>query len=583
MMGIAIDFETYYDKEYSIKTMGVDSYIHDERFDAYLVAVYDGDRIEYVGHPRDFDWSKVKGRLALAHNVRFDETVYLKLQETGIIPKACTPRDWFCTADMAVYLRAPRTLGGAVRALLGRTRDKSTREKLKGLTYEKACASGLKEEADNYALQDAKDCWELFKKFGDQWPTFEQRVSKKNREDSRRGVRINVDKLKEYLNDIAEVRWNAEKDIPWDWDSNKTPLAPTKLRLQCREAGIPCPTSLAQDSKECQLWEDTYGDNYPWVGAMRDWRRSNIVYKKLQAIEKRRQGDIFPYTIKYWGGHTGRFSGDGGFNMQNIYREPVMGVDFRSLFIPREDKVMMVADLSQIEARILLWLAGDMETLKQIANGFHPYEAHAVKSMGWDASKGKLKELDHPKYLLAKARVLGLGYQCGWERFIAMARILCGLELTPAESKATVKDFRATNPLIPKLWNNLHRGCAWSRGGDYSVELPSKRWMDYMDVKYTSKGLTCRVEIGGPRVKIYGGKIAENVTQATARDMFVEGMMKLHDAGIPQLWHVHDEYVLEVDKGTDPREIDELISVTPDWLEGCPIDTEITTSDCYGK
>ena len=116
---------------------------------------------------------------------------------------------------------------------------------------------------------------------------------------------------------------------------------------------------------------------------MRDWRRSNILLKRLQTIQRRIRPDgTFPFSIKYFGGHTGRFSGDGGLNIQNMPRGAIMGVDLRALFIPRPGKTFIIADLAQIEARITLWLAKDFETLALVEEGISVYEAHAIATMG---------------------------------------------------------------------------------------------------------------------------------------------------------------------------------------------------------
>ena len=197
---------------------------------------------------------------------------------------------------------------------------------------------------------------------------------------------------------------------------------------------------------------------------------------------------------------------------------------------------------------------------------------------------GSLKAKDPAKYALAKARVLGLGFGCGPDKFQVLAKVMCDLDLTLKECKQIVKDFRATNKKIVAFWARLQRGALWSRGGDYEVELPSGRTMTYYDIRRGSSGITASLERGGTRrVHTYGGKIAENVTQATARDVFCEGMLCLEDMGLPQLFHVHDEHVLEVDIDVKEEDIEHAIAVTPDWLEGCPVGAEVIKVDRYTK
>jgi len=462
--------------------------------------------------------------------------------------------------------------------------DKSIRDKLGKITYAEACEQGMKEEVDRYALEDAQRCYEIFAKYHDKWPALEQAISIQNREDGARGVAVDTDLLKTYINDLQQTRWKAGNLIPWDWDENKTPLSPKALKFQCKKEGIRCPLSLAKDSPDCISWENEFGEKYPWVGAMRDWRRSNIMLKRLLTVQNRLRDGIFPYTIKYFGAHTGRFSGDGGFNMQNMPRGENMGVNLRSLFIPRPGKQMVIADLAQIEARIILWLSGDMASLKEIEHGMSVYEAHAVRTMGWNPDNGNLKAKDPAKYALAKARVLGLGFGCGSAKFQVLAKTMCGIDMTAPESKATVTDFRNTNPKIVQFWRRLQRDCAWSCGNNYEVELPSGRMMEYYNVASNGNGLSAELVQGGARrVKLYGGKLAENVAQATARDVFIEGMTCLKDMGFTQLFHAHDEYVLEVDQDVKVKEIQNAISVTPEWLKGCPIGAEVSVEQRYTK
>jgi DNA polymerase len=580
----AIDFETHYTKDYSITELGVDAYIRHPDFDPYLVAIY-GEDIKWVGNPRDFDWSRIQGADLVAHNARFDETVFMRCQELNIIPVTFKTGNWYCSADMSVYLSAPRNLAGAAHALLGIDVDKSTRDMLGKISYQEACKKGLKNKVHEYALNDAQLCYALFTMHGGKWPELERGISKLNRESSRRGVHIDVPKLDKYLQDLQTVRWEAAKLIPWEWEDGKTPLSAKSLRLHCRQVGIRCPESLAKDDPDCIAWEDEFGQKYPWVGAMRDWRRSNIMFLRLQTIKERLLPDgSFPYTIKYFGAHTGRFAGDGGFNMQNMPRGENMGVDLRSLFLPRPGKKMVVADLAQIEARITLYLAGDTATLKEIAKGISVYEAHAIRTMGWDRSKGDLKKVDPEFYRLAKARVLGLGFGCGHIKFKELAKMMCDLDITPEQAKQAVMDFRQTNPLITRLWNKLHRDYTWSRGGNYQMELPSGRTITYHDVRTDRDGTTAVTEIGSPRrTHFFGGKLMENAVQATARDVFVEGMDRLARKGIPNLFHAHDEYVTEVDKDFDKEDIRQEIIKAPEWLEGCPLDAEVMEVECYTK
>src|SRR5882724_1290016 len=181
----------------------------------------------------------------------------------------------------------------------------------------------------------------------------------------------------------------------------------------------------------------------------------------------------------------------------------------------------VICDLAQIEARVLLTLIKDYGQLELIRKGVSPYEAHARASMGWEG--GELKTEDPKRYKLAKARVLALGYGCGWKKFIFMAyqpaylgkdakevfsapvqtqdvlnfqdflykyekdkvniqkwnRREEALEREWVNSWLIVNDFRRSNPRIPKFWELLDRSIKACDGSDYSIRLPSGRELRY--------------------------------------------------------------------------------------------------------
>ena len=101
MNTFAIDFETYYDKECSIKTLGAVGYFNHPLFDAYMVSVVGDEGTSFVGDPRDFDWSIIKGHRALSHNAPFDQSLYLHGVAKQWWPSV-DYAEWLCTADLVV-------------------------------------------------------------------------------------------------------------------------------------------------------------------------------------------------------------------------------------------------------------------------------------------------------------------------------------------------------------------------------------------------------------------------------------------------------------------------------------------------
>ena len=77
--------------------------------------------------------------------------------------------------------------------------------------------------------------------------------------------------------------------------------------------------------------------------------------------------------------------------------------------------------------------------------------------------------------------------------------------------------------------------------------------------------------------------IVSNCVQAVARDVFADSLLRLRRVGVDVVFHVHDEAVCEVAPGTDPHEIERIMSITPDWLPGCPLAAEAVVTKRYCK
>ena len=582
-MAVAIDFESYYSKDCGISNLGPWRYLTAPECDVYLVAVY-GDGIDFVGRPESFDWRLLNGKFLLAHNLAWDGLVFAHLQERGIVPRGITFSGFACTANLAVYLGAPRNLAGAAKQLLGLDVSKDLRTWMKGKTWNDAVQAGKGEELQEYCLRDAKTCHALWEKFGSGWPSHEQLLSAHTMRMGWRGVAVDSQRVEDSIRHLDRVMWEAQTKIPWS-ESDSAILSPKALGMACRAAGITPPPSLSEDDPECEKWERTYGEQYPWVRAMRDYRKANALREKLKTMRDRTRptDTCMGFGLKYFGAATGRWSGDAGFNIQNLPRGESYGVDLRACIVPRPGRVFVASDLCQIEPRVLAWLCGDQALLDQLANGMPLYEAHARNTMGWTG--GNLKKENPRLYSLAKARVLGLGYGCGPEKFVAVAKAMGGIDITLSEAQHTVSEFRASNRRIINLWNRLDADFKRSAKGSYEVVLPSGRSLIYRDVR-SSGGWTAQTELGGKRQYFYGGKLCENLVQAVARDVFAESLLRLEQAGVEVVFHVHDEAVCEVPEASAQEAalaIEKLMSITPDWLSGCPLAAEAVVTKRYCK
>ena len=618
-MTVGIDFETYWAKDYAVTDAGPWAYVTDPRFECYQVAICGEDRqgqaIEWVGEPKAAPWDRIDGCVWVSHNMTFDTVVWGKVAAT--VPGVSAPEfpHWYCTANLAVYVQAARNLEGAARELLGLAVPKDYRAMMKGKHANELMAYDL-EMVRKAGLADARACLEIWKRYGREWPLRERNLALMTFQMANRGVCVDWEMVDRSIDALKRLNWEAEQKIPWVEDG-KPALSPIAVREKCRELGIPAPASLAKDSDECAEWEDQYGEKHPFVGAIRVWRRTNILLKKLELMRAMRRDDgTIPAILRYCGApHTGRWSGD-LVNLQNLPRGEMFGVSLRDCIVAKPGHVFVIADLAQIEPRILAYLCGNERLLADLANGVPIYEAHARETMGWtpparpqttdhrlqtegeekngrDGQNGdplSLKKADPKLYALAKARVLGLGYGCSADRFEKVAKNLAGLELAPDECRRTVKDFRKKNPLITGLWARFDRAIAEAARTDkhFEMELPSGRVVQYFDVGYDpeTRSYSACTERGGTRERMYGAKLVENLVQGTAREVFADMLLRLREAGIEVVFHVHDEVIChaQADRADEVRrEIDRIMSTPPAWMPRLPLAVESTVAGRYTK
>lgn len=700
---LAVDFETPYSKEFSVVDLGYWKYARDARCLPYMISVCDGTET-WAGHPDDFNFDSLNGRVLVSANAAFDEEIAQAAIERGIFPKF-TPADWHCSSNMTSYLHNVRSLADGAKAVLGIDVDKGVRDRAKGKSWEDIKAEGWAEDMLRYARLDAQYCKQIWDKASHLWPEHERRLSRLTIDQGRYGLRIDVARLDEYIEKLNRVIFVARTNLPWI-ARGRAPASPIGMAEECRAAGIPCPPVKAHDPEAAAEWEDKYAPLFPWVMAVRNMRKAKKTLATLETIKLRlRPDETVAFSLKYGGTHTLRWAGDSGWNLQNMNKEPLFiseafafelheptlkllnaefdentkkektwsntkysPVDIRGLVIAREGHKLAPTDLAQIEPRALNWLAGNHSLLARIAGGMSIYEAFARDSMGWTG--GDLKTEDKKKYNLSKIQVLSLGYGAGWKKFIAMAaakpyemditvddekyaiaaafdgkiyqRTKIGKEwfyiappigftkniwedadgIPPSvekvifvqkerrngekylsvqtvygqQSRALVKDFRESNPLIVNLWNLMEEQLRDAVGGDLVIELPSGRSMRYRNVRREIRKFedpddedkkiekVCfTAEIGGKRYVLYGGLIVENITQAISRDVFAHNLLLTIDAGVRCLFTVHDEDVPEVPKDFDSSVITRIMSTTPAWMPGLPVGAETKDTQRYLK
>jgi len=584
----AIDFESFYSKDCTVGDMGAWHYAR--ATDIYLVSIAGDDGTRYVGHPKEAPWEKVHDETWVMHNAAFDLTLLDALIEKAIVPFTHA-KEVFDTADMTAFLGFPRSLKEASHHLLGTEVSKDVRDKMKGKQWGSMTAD-FQEEVRKYALADAENTLKLWLEHGGKWPEDERNISKLTREMTMRGVPVNARRLQESLEVLTKTSTETRDLLPWH--PERPALSLHAVRDQCTIEGIWAPDSFAEKEEQAQEWEEEFADKYPWVSAIREHRKANKHLKTIETMLSRTRPDgRMGYDLKYFGATTGRDSGSGGWNAQNMPRDVVSGVDIRSMIEAPEGKTLVVCDLAQIEARCILWLANDHDTLDLLRTGVDVYEAHARATMGYTDPR-PLKDVDKPMRQLAKARVLGLGFGCGANKFQVVAKMMAGLVISAAEAERVVADYRSSNPKIVTLWRKLQTAMEKSAGANFSISLPKKRELIYREImgsrveENTPSGFSGTIPRNGKmmRSKLYGGLLAENLTQAFARDIFMDRVAELSRRGYEVILRVHDEVVCLVDEeGAEDslKEIEAIMATSPKWCSSLPIGAEANLTKQYVK
>lgn len=277
----------------------------------------------------------------------------------------------------------------------------------------------------------------------------------------------------------------------------------------------------------------------------------------------------------------------------------------RGFCVPAKGKRYIAGDFSNIEGRVLAWLAGEEWVLK----AFRDFDLGIGADMyvlGYSRSFGvPIDKVDDDKRQVGKVQELSLGFQGAVGAFQNMAKNM-NVFLPDAQVKTIVENWRASRPATVSYWAQLESAATGAildvgrkftagakgrevtflvRGSFLFCQLPSKRvlcypypkieevqkpWGDYLpSVTYCYVDSISNKWLRG---STYGGSLAENVTQATARDILTEAMLRVEERGYPISMHVHDEIVSEVPENFGSvKEFEKIMSVVPEWATGLPI------------
>ena len=546
-----------------------------------MVSIYSEDNFAWVGPPEDAPWEKLDGHTVVAHNRSFDEPVHQHLIDTGKIPQT-NFGDFQCTADMSAHHGWGRSLKESLKNALGLHMAKDIRDNMKGRQY----ADLDKEEKVDlaqYALFDAKGSVSLWKKGADDWPEHERKLSRETTHMCQNGMPVDPEEMDKCIQTLNEALQASIDTLPWT-EQQAGALSPKEWALWCRSQGVTPPKSMAKDNPEVLQWIKENPEQGKVLEATHTLRGANSLLKKFETMRERvTSGNRLSYGMKYFGAHTGRDSGDSGFNVQNMPREGMYGADLRRCIRAGAGKTLLVADLSQIEARCVAWLAGEWDLLKEAKAGVDWYEAMA-RAFHLYTGELPLKQGAPTLRHTMKQMCLGCQYQMSAKKFASIT----GVEYDDAQTM--VRMFRAKMPKLVSLWATMEkemRRAGTEDSREYRIGLPSGRDMIYRNVQL-QHGLSAEILKTGnrQRVKFWSGMLIENATQAFARDVFMDRVLALREHGHNIILRVHDEVVIESDKDNWQEAASDILNVMttpPEWCQSLPLGTEVDMMEHYTK
>lgn len=282
----------------------------------------------------------------------------------------------------------------------------------------------------------------------------------------------------------------------------------------------------------------------------------------------------------------------------------------RTAFIPEPGHRFIVADFSAIEARVIAWLAGEKWVLDEFRGPGRIYEATASQMFRVPVEKIVKGNPEYELRQKGKVATLACGYQGGAGAMIKMGALNMGLK--EEELPEIVNAWRKANPHIVNYWyqvqdaaldtvesgtpHDLPHGIRFElQHKILFVRLPSGRHLAYLSPKVVSNRFGGQsISYAGVeqdegrrawgRLETYGGKLVENIVQATARDCLRDTMLALDEAGYKIVMHVHDEIICEepIGKGS-VEEVCEIMGRPLSWAPGLPLRADGSEMAYYRK
>lgn len=599
---IALDFETYFDGDYSLKKLTTEAYVRDPRFEAHGASIkwgadyparwYAHRELKHVLAQED--WSSIA---IIAHHAQFDGLVLN--HHYGVRPHL-----WFDTLSMARLLLGNHlsTSLDSVRKHFGFPVKRTPYELFKGWHWRELDKSTQELIADG-CCDEVESIWQLFGKLAQAFPPGEYSlVDTTIRMFTEPALRGDIG----LLGEIWHEENNRKRDICADLGIKPSDLQSASkfadlLRAQGIEPALktgkngPIFAFAKTDDFMKELLENE-DERISGLARARLGIKSSGMQTRVETIGgMASRGPLCTY-LRYAGAHTGRWSGGDGSNFQNFKRGSLL----RKAIVAPPGYALAAIDSSQIECRVLNYLAGQQDVIERFWRGEDPYVDVPSKLYGRVITKA-----DPGERGLGKQAELSCGYGCGGPKFKRTAALgIYGppVILSEEQSSEFVVLYRQTHPRVVGYWNEAERMLGELVNGktvqwgpllikNHRIYLPTGLMLNYetlewhVDPETGEKGFRLKTRQGWQRV--WGSKLVQHVCEAVARAIVGEAMKRITAQGLRIVGMAHDEiWVLIPRRPGIKAEYNFCLQAmrhTPEWLPGLPLDAEGVIGERYGK
>jgi len=610
---ITLDFETFYDQEFSLRKMTTEAYVRDPRFEVIGVGIkLNNEDTEWASGThkqikrylsQNFAWQEAS---LLCHNTMFD----------GAILNWCfdiRPRMYTDTLCIARALHG--TEASASLAMLSQRYNIGVKGTEVLDAKGKRRADFSEEELSaygDYCINDVELTHQLFNIMasgvmtGCRFPPEELKlIDLTLRMYTEPTLGLDVKLLRSHLGDVKARKVELLREANID---KKELMSNPKFAEVLKGLGVVPPMKIspttgketfafAKNDDGFKKLLDDPDARVQALAAARIGTKSTLEETRTQRfIDIAARGNL-PVPVRYYAAHTGRWGGDDKINLQNLPSRGANGKKLKRSIVAPEGHTMIDCDSSQIEARVLAWLAGQDDLTTAFANGDDVYKhmASSIYNVPADEVKGSQR-------FVGKTTILGAGYGMGAVKFQTQLAGM-GVDMGLNEARRIIQIYRKKNGAISQLWTDANNMIHYMARGDTlqfgkegvlvvdgvakSITLPSGLPMFYTDVSAydTENGTEYMYKTRKGLNKIYGGKVVENVCQAVAR-CIIGHQMILIAKRYKVVLTVHDSIVVAV-PDADVAEarvyVEHCMSQKPDWAEGLPITCESGTGKSYGE